>query len=694
MAFLNPIFLWASLAVLIPIIVHLFNFRRPKRVAFSDISLVREVKKSVVKRLRLRQWLLLAARILAILMLVAVFANPVWRKDGAAAPVGSASVAVVLDNSYSMNGGNDKGVYWVQAQEFAREIIEAYGRNDEFLVMGSDEPRLNYNFGEQMAAVKELRKLAVIQNSRSLPDLVSVAGDIFANASNARRELYIISDFQRSTVLPDSLLKLQIPEGVGIHLVPLTTRQMKNAYVADHALTTQIIEKDKPVNLKMTLVNDSPEPLRNIGLRVVTNGEDRPVATRDLEPGERAEVDVNLLPKTPGWHAGYIQIDDSPIEFDNKRYFSYYVPYREKMLIVEEKPMPKLHLMFGGEVIDQFDVKFVSSRDIAGERLGDYKSIMLVGLNDCSSGLVEKLTAHLKDGRNILWFPGEDMNLNSVNVLFQSLGIGTFGRKVELADGQSQVASGVDLDHPVFEGVFAKKAPGRKFDAPTTYKYYEFRAGGGAVQNTILRLSEASPILVETKVQNGLFYTFAFNPAESWTDLTIKTSGLALMVQLARIMNQTQRVEAVMDLGAADIVQIKTEAKEPVQLKGTEEREATPEQFAQSGAIVLKFDKLQLPEGNYDLVQNDTLLEKISFNVPDSESQLASASEQEIRDLLLQTGNEAIEVSSAVRGGFGAEIKAQNDGTPLWKYFLVAGLAFLLAEFLILKVGTKPAATS
>ncbi|MFN8397559.1 MAG: BatA domain-containing protein [Bacteroidia bacterium] len=689
MTFLNPIFLWASLAVLIPIIVHLFNFRRPKRLAFSDISLVKEVKKSVVKRMRLRQWLLLAARILAILALVAVFANPVWRRDKSVVAVGSASVAVVLDNSYSMKGGNDKGEYWVQAQEFAREIIEAHGRNDEFLVMGSDEPRLHFNFGEQQAAVKEIRKLEIAQNTRSLPDLVTVAGDIFSNASNGRRSLYFISDFQSSTVLPDSLLTLKLPEGVDLTLVPLSNRALKNAYIADHAITTQIIEKEKPVNLKMTLVNDSPEPLKNVALRIVTNGEDRPVATEDLEPNQRREVNVNLFPKTPGWQTGYIQIDDRPIEFDNRRYFSYYVPYREKMLVAEEKPNSKLRLMFSGQVVDQFEVKFISAREIAGERLSDYKSIMLVGLNEITTGLQEKLTAHLKDGRSLLFFPGEAMNAGGVNPFFQALNIGQFGKLIKNDAGQ--VAAGVDLEHPVFEGVFAKKGPGKKFDGPTAYQYYEFRPSNNAVQNTILRLGDGAPILVESRPENGLFYTFAMNPAESWTDLTIKTSGLALMVQLARMMNQTQRVEAAMDLGATSVLRIKTEGKDVIHMKGAEAQEATPEQFVQSGSVVLKFDQLKLKEGNYDLAQGDTILEKISFNVPDAESQLTARSEQQIRDLLASTGNDGIHVSAAIRGSFGEEIQARNEGVALWKYFLIAALLFFVAEFLILKIGTKPA---
>ncbi|MBL0018001.1 MAG: hypothetical protein IPP17_16575 [Bacteroidetes bacterium] len=224
------------------------------------------------------------------------------------------------------------------------------------------------------------------------------------------------------------------------------------------------------------------------------------------------------------------------------------------MLIVEEKVNPKLHLMFGGEVVDQFEVKFISSREIASEQLSDYKSIMLVGLNEITTGLQQKLTAHLADGRSILFFPGEEMNPAAVNPFFQAMNLGQFGQKVKNEVGQ--VAAGVDLEHPVFEGVFAKKTPGRKFDAPTAYQYYDYRPSNGAIQNVILRLGNGSPILVETRPETGLFFTFAMNPAESWTDLTIKTSGLALMVQLARMMNQTQRVEAVMDLGATSILRI------------------------------------------------------------------------------------------------------------------------------------------
>ena len=86
------------------------------------------------------------------------------------------------------------------------------------------------------------------------------------------------------------------------------------------------------------------------------------------------------------------------------------------------------------------------------------------------------------------------MNSAAVNPFFQAMNLGQFGQKVKNEVGQ--VAAGVDLEHPVFEGVFAKKTPGRKFDAPTAYQYYDYRPSNGAIQNVILRLGNGSPILV------------------------------------------------------------------------------------------------------------------------------------------------------------------------------------------------------
>lgn len=692
MTFLNPIFLWASFAIAIPIIVHLFNFRRPKRVQFSDVSMVKEVKKSVVKRMRLRQWLLLFSRCLAILGLVAVFANPVIRNEGAALVQGSASVGIILDNSYSMLGGNDQGSYWLQAQKIGQEIIRAYSRSDEFLVMSGHEPKVNFNFGEQQAAVKELRNLEVVQNTRSLPELLAVGEDIFSHSTNQKKVLYFISDFQQSTVVPDSTFSYSNPEGVEVNLIPLTTRQLRNAFVKDHQISTQIVEKDKPVKLELQLENDSPEPLKNVGLRVILGNETRPVATEDLAAGEVKKVEVNLIPKTGGWHSGYIELDDTPVEYDNRRYFSYYVPEREKMLVVEQNAVPNLRLMMSGEVLSQFDVKFVSFRDFGEENLDDYKSIVMVGFEEISTGLQERLTAHLRSGKSILFFPGANMNRSSVDRFFQSLEMGTWGDAIAVEDGQ--YAAGVDLDHPVFDGVFVGKRSAKNFDAPLVYRHYPFRPANSIVQNVILGLENQDPILVESRPEGGLFYTFTMFPANDWTDFTVKGSGFTIIVQLIRMMNQTQQVQQNEDLGGTGYKRVRTQEKDVVKMVGADSTEIIPEQFVQSGYIVLKFDKQSLKEGNYDLVQNGKLLEKIAFNVPDAESKLLSLNEGTLEDRLAALGVTGLQISPPLEGAFAEQIKMQNEGVPLWKYFLIAAILFLLLEFLILRFKDKSVATA
>lgn len=686
MTFLNPIFLWASFAIAIPIIVHLFNFRRPKKIQFSDISLVQEVKRSVVRRLRLRQWLLLATRCLAILALVMVFAGPVIKGEGATEAPGSTSIAIMVDNSYSMQGGNEKGSYWLQAQKAATEIIKAYGRTDEFMVMSTHEPLVRYNFGEQQAALKTLKSLGIHQNTRSLPEILTQIEDVFANASYQKKSFYFLSDFQRSTILPDTAYGFKQVEGLEVNLLPLTTRQLKNAFVADHQVVSQIVEVDRPVEMSLNLVNDAKDPLKNVGLRVVMGDEVRPVSTEDLEAGENKSIKVNLTPQKPGWQSGYIELDDSPVDFDNRRYFTYYVPEKEKMLVVEEKPLPQLRIMFGGDLLSQFDTKFVSFRNFGEENLDDYKSIMLVGLTDISTGLQEKLQSHLEQGKSILYFPGVTMG-PGVNRFFKAMEMGAFEKLQSQEEGA--YASGVDLEHPIFDGMFVGKRDQSNFDAPQVYKYYRFRPGNAIVQNVILKLDNQDPVLIESRPKGGLFYNFAFLPREDWTDFTIKGVGLSMMVQVARLMNQTQRAQQNLDLGTTAYKRVKTQEKDVVRMIGMDSTEFIPEQFVQSGYIVLKFSRQDLPEGNYELRQNGKLLEYIAFNVPDSESRLESLPEQELKEYLAAAGLDGIQVTQAAEGGIAQEIEIKNNGLPLWKFFLIAALVFLLIEFILLVVKRK-----
>ena len=207
MTFLNPFLLLGLAAAAIPIVVHLFNFRRPRRVVFSSLTFLRELEKSTMQRMRVQQWLLLAARILALACLALAFARPVL--EGAAGQAlgrANASVVLVLDNSRSMQFRDAQGAYFSQAKALAAELVTGLAEGDEVFLLptASDPTRRPAVFRTEAALLDALAALEVENATQPLTHLLDRAASLLENAVHPVREIYVVSDFQAST-LADSV---------------------------------------------------------------------------------------------------------------------------------------------------------------------------------------------------------------------------------------------------------------------------------------------------------------------------------------------------------------------------------------------------------------------------------------------------------------------------------------------------------
>ena len=686
MTFLNPALLWGLLALAVPIIVHFFNLQRPKQVLFSNVAFVKEVRKTVVRRLKFQQWLLLLARLLAVAAIVLAFANPVIVDTDRAMLQGNRSIALVIDNSYSMTAGNEKGQYFQQAISLARSIIRSYGRQDEFLVMTTHDLKLGYNFSNQEEALDNLRELSIAQNIRSHEEMLSLREDLFRRAGNQVRELYLLSDFQQSTVMADSQRLALADSSLLVKYLPLATRDQANAYPAEHQIRSQVLEKNKPVELGLELLNDGNSPINDLSVRVILNGKAAAIDNTDLEANDRRSLNLSFTPAEAGWLSGYIEIDDNPVDFDNRRYFSLYVPEDEKVLVVEGDPSRNVHVLYES-IFSQFEANFIPARDLATVQLNEYRSLVLLGVNQVSSGLADRLSTFIAEGGSVMFFPGKKLDLTSFNVFANSVGLGTFGEAIKFQGGKP--AAGVDLEHPVFEGVFTRNQDNRSFDAPQVYQYHPLTLNNRTVQNRIMSLDNQDPILVESRLGEGLMFTFTLFPGDAWTDLHVKSIFPPLLFRATQIMNQTQNVQQGQEIGYFEPKRIRTDNKALINLVGPDGQLITPEQYVQGGATTLNFEKMDLQEGNYDIVQEGKLLEKISFNISDRESRLAFFDVDDLAQRLAATGYPNIQVLEARADTVSSRIQAEKEGTPLWKYFVLAALVFLLVEILILRLRSQ-----
>ena len=687
MTFLNPAMLWGLLALAVPIIVHFFNLQRPRQVLFSNVALVKAVRNTVVRRVKFQRWLLLLLRLLAIAGLVLAFANPVIIEPGTAALQGNRSVAIVIDNSYSMTAGNEKGQYFQQSISLARNIIKAYSRQDEFLVMGSDDLKLNYNYASPEEALESLREIPIAQNVRTQGEILALREDLFSRASNQVRELYFLSDFQRSTVMADSQQVDLQDSTLLIKYLPLATRPQQNVYPADHEIQSQVLEKGKPVALAMSLVNDGNSPSGDLSVRVVLEGKAAAIDNTTIPADQQKRLELTFTPTTSGWLAGYIEVDDNPIDFDNRRYFSLYVPEKEKVLVVEGQSSANVRILFESLFAEQFDASFTSLRNLSTETLSDYRSIVLVGATDFSTGLSERLRTFAEEGGSLMLFPGDEMDLGSVNALMNGLGVGSFQPLRQLPSGRP--ANGVDLQHPVFAGVFTRNQNRRSFDAPQVYQYYPLQLNNSSIQNRIITLENQDPILLESRVGQGLVFTFSIFPGNAWTDLQVKSIFTPLIFRATQIMNQTQNVQQGQEIGDYQPKRLRINNQALINLRGPEGSVIAPQQYRQEGATILNFEQMDLREGNYDITQEDSLLEKISFNISDLESRLAYTGREDLREQLNRAGYARVEVLDATPDSVSQRIETEKKGTPLWKYFLVAALLFLLGEILLLKFSAQ-----
>ena len=136
--FFTNVWMLAGLAVLsVPVLIHLLLKRKKKRLRFSTVQFFIQRDEQSSQRRKLRNWLLLALRLLVCTLLVLAFARPYLPNQGAAgAGAPPRHVVIVLDRSLSMQANAPDGPQWLRAREFSRQILAQLKPADQAALIG------------------------------------------------------------------------------------------------------------------------------------------------------------------------------------------------------------------------------------------------------------------------------------------------------------------------------------------------------------------------------------------------------------------------------------------------------------------------------------------------------------------------------------------------------------------------------
>jgi hypothetical protein len=539
LTFLAPLFLAGLVAAAVPVYLHLVQRERKEAIEFPSLMFLQRIPYRSMRRQRIRHWALLAVRCLALLLLATAFARPFVRRgaDVAAGGPGAArEVVVLLDRSYSMAYGDR----WARAQDAARGVVDRLRTGDRATVIAFDE--------DAEVLTEPTADRARLRSAIGLPSVGSggtryapplrVAQKLLAESKRPRREVVLVSDFQRRGW--EARDDVQLPAGTAFVPVDVT-----DGPTADVAVTTATLRRERPGDrdylvAAARVANSGDAAVANLPVTLSLNG--RGVETRRVQLAARSAATVTFtrVPIPDGEARGTISVAPDALRPDDTFHFTL-SPSQELSVLVLEPPDPhanqSLYIRRVLELSETPPVR-LTVKPIGTLGAADLAGRSLVILNDVAFPQGEnarRLVDFVARGGGLIVVlgehstPGAWASENAARLL-----PGAVGATVDRTGEAGATLVSLEYAHPVFE-LFNQPRSG-DFATARFFRYRALSVGGTRTDTTavVARYDDGGVALAERTVGAGRVLVWTSTLDNFWNDLALQPVFLPFVHQLAR----------------------------------------------------------------------------------------------------------------------------------------------------------------
>ncbi|MCX6272020.1 MAG: BatA domain-containing protein [Bacteroidetes bacterium] len=497
MQFANPLFLIGLLGISIPVIIHLFNFRRFKKVYFTNVRFIEELKQQTQKQSKLKHLLILLARILAIACLVLAFAQPYMPlKHQIIHKSTTNAVSTYVDNSFSMEVRGSKGNLLDEAKNKALEVSAAYKPADIFQVLSSDFEGKQQRMITREEFAEQLNEIKLSPSTRSLSEIIARQRDLLSTYPSANKNIYIISDFQKST---SDFSHLKKDTSSSVYLIPVLANQSGNLFVDTIWFDNPVQQLNQQATLRVRLKNTSENEQEKIPIKLIINNNQRAVASFDCPAKGETEVSLSFNNKSEGTQQGYLEIVDYPVTYDDKFFFSFNVCKTIPVLCINEKEEnPYLNNLFGKD--SSFDYSTVMLKTLDYSSFGKYRLLVLNELASVSSGFLQEIKNFTDNGGSIVVIPPPQLDAEAYKGFLLAFNLGFY----KSMDTVNTRIMKLETEHGLYRDVF-DKIP-ENLDLPLVFSHYPFVFSTRSGAEAVLKLENDDPFLTAFPVGHGKFY--------------------------------------------------------------------------------------------------------------------------------------------------------------------------------------------
>lgn len=656
LSFLNSIFLIGLVAAIIPILIHLFIKYKPKIVYFSSLRFLKEVQKKKSRLLKLRELLLLITRILIIIFFILALARPVLKallpkKSTSHAPT---AIALILDNSFSMNYLEKENPIFSDAKQKAQEILELLNDKDRVMLV-SLEPAYNAEhdyFTSPSQAAKELPSISISDNTQALQLVLDSIKPQIANADMINKEIYFITDEQRIPWKDIQDAKLT----ADLFVIPVREDSVKqNISSVSARYVSKILSGTNEPVIQAVIKNNSSKTLSDVIVSLVLNNITRAETALNLNPYQSKQLTFEVPQQGERFHFGEVRVKDEMLPDDNVFYFNFPVQSKPKICVISSTQLPTA-LSSILDVITQQQWEQKTPQEINEQIIENNQLFILYSMNAFDEKLRFYADDILQKGKAIFLIPDEHA--------YQRSGLQEWLIEHDIhflnIEEELSTIDFVNRAHPICtvitEEHFKSADISRmwKVDAPDFVP--------------LLSSDKGNPVLL---IKDNLLLS-VIDLTESWSNIIYQTVFPVLFYNIGYYLGDASSEITHYTVGNEPAGGLELEGEFTCQMP---DGEIVPLTFTGNRGTFTQTDR----QGHYFIYDDSGLVKVLSFNAPREESDLSLLGSAQKEQIMKDNSN----IHFLTAENWKDEILTSRYGYEFWKQFLWVVLALLIIEMLL-----------
>jgi len=674
MNFVYPAFLFGLLALAIPVIIHLFNFRKFKTVYFSNVKFLKDIEEETATKNKLKHLLILFSRLLALTFLVFAFAQPFIPSANTENKTNKRAVSIYIDNSFSMESSYGDEQLIQVAKRKAEEIVKGFTVDDKFQLLTNDMEAKHQRLLSKDEMLNMITQVKSSPEVKEINEIFKRQNDILKREdNNFSKIVYELSDFQINAG------KMENDTSIQVNLVQLKSNDKRNVTIDSAWFLTPVQLLNQQSQLCIRIKNYGEEEINNAPVTLKLNGEIKSLTDVSIPVNGEITDTLVFTVSDDVWYSGELSIKDYPVTFDDILYFTFKPVSKIPVLSINGKEQNSfIQSLYGNNPLFLLNNNFVNQ--IGFSMLNQYDLIILNEVKTISGGLEQALLEQLERGCNILVLPALDMDVTTFNGFLQKNNAATYGSLITSKRNVTEI----DTRNTLFDDVF-EKIP-NNLALPYADQSFGIESFTRTSSDPILLFADKKPMITVCPVNKGAIFLSAVPFNREVTDLPVQ-GGLFVPMMYKIALNTQKGAELFSTIGESKWIDLKgivLAGDQTLKVKSAA-NEFIPEIRNVGNSTAINLSAYTNEAGIYNVIPGGTTQTEqlLALNYDRSESDLRFYSKDVLKEMYDAPN---FNIMDDIDRNFTNVVAQINEGTPLWKFCIIFVLIFLAAEIALIRL--------